>query len=77
MELINWAEIAGGVLLLASILFGFKLRQAKKLLKELAEAITALSDAVADNKITNDERNNMLKQFGDVIKAAQKLFRRG
>jgi len=76
MEAVNWIEIIGLVLLVISVLFGAKWRQAKGLLKEVAEALTGLSDAVADDKITEAEQRQLLKDFAEVIEAARNLINR-
>lgn len=69
-------QIIAVILFLISILFGLKWKQAKALLKEIAEALTATSDALDDDDVTDIERRNILKEWGDVITAARSLLRK-
>jgi len=61
------------VILVVVTTFWTKWANTKALLKELAEALTALSEAIADNDITQKEIDKLLSEFKDVIKAAAKL----
>lgn len=40
----------------------------KSFIKELGEAITSLSNAIDDDKITTDELANVIKEWRDVLK---------
>ncbi len=66
--------IIGAVLAILSGVFAYKWIAAKVLLKEVGEAITALSECLEDDKITDAERGRLLKECRDVITAAAKLF---
>lgn len=80
-------EIVGPILAIFAIVFGIKWQQVKKLLKEASEAVVALglvglalSDALADNTITNEEKQTILnkvkevvKEWADAVKAAKDL----
>ena len=72
----DWLEILAIVLGILSILFGAKWKQAKGLIKEIAEALTVTSNAITDNNITSDERKNIVKEWGDVILAAKNLIKK-
>ncbi len=75
METQNWVQIVIVIfLLLLSGFFAGKWTKAKHLLKQIAEALTALSDAIDDNKITIEELQLLRKEFFDVIEAAKELI---
>ena len=76
MDLENWLEIGLLVLFLVSLFFGAKWQQAKFLLRELAEALTATSNALDDNDITAPERSGLLREWSEVILAAKQLIGR-
>lgn len=67
-------EVVSVVLLVLSAVFGFRYKQAKALLKEVAEALTVSSEALEDDQITAEERSKILKEWADVISAARKLI---
>jgi hypothetical protein len=69
-------QIALIVVSVISAVFGVRWRHFKVLLKELAEAITAVSSAVEDDKISVAEAQKVLKEVRDVISAARKLLGR-
>lgn len=66
--------IISAVLAIITAIFAVKWVRAKALLKEVGEAITALSECLEDDKITDAERGRLLKECRDVITAAAKLF---
>lgn len=73
----NYVGIILAVLGVAVVILGTiwtKWAKAKKLLKELAEALTYLSSAVEDDKFTREELDKLAEEFGDVIVAAGELF---
>jgi len=72
MELVGVLAVVNGILLILSALFGKKYRDAKKFLKELAEAIEETYKAIEDNKVTEQELKNVIKQWRDVLN----LYRR-
>lgn len=74
MNLENWLEIGFGLMFVAALIFGLKWKQAKTLLKEVAEALTATSAALDDDDISAKERTKLLKEWGDVILAAKSLI---
>ena len=47
---------------------------AKVLLKEVAEALTATSNALADDKLSEKEKDELLWEWRDVIIAAKDLI---
>ncbi len=69
----NWWAVISGVLLFLVTAFTIKLTTTKRLLREVAEALTILSEAVEDDRITDEERANILDAWGDVIVAARDL----
>lgn len=69
-------QIAFVVVTVFSIVAGTRWRHFKALLKELAEAMKAVSDAVEDDSISQAETKKILKEWGDVIAAAKKLIGR-
>lgn len=48
--------------------------KAKNLLKEVSGALTALSNAVEDDRFTDEEMADLMKELKDVIDAAADLF---
>jgi len=49
-----------------------KYRKAKALLKEVGEAFTVVYNALADDKITEDEVKQILKEFEDVYEVLKR-----
>uniref|UniRef100_A0A6M3IQ98 Holin n=1 Tax=viral metagenome TaxID=1070528 RepID=A0A6M3IQ98_9ZZZZ len=74
MSFDNWLEVAFGILFIITLILGVKWKQAKNLLKELAEALTATSVVVEDDDITAEERKVLLKEWVDVINSAKRLI---
>jgi len=75
----NWETIlaiVSSILFIISIVTGVKWSQAKNVLKEVAEALTVTSEALADDAVSNTERQTILKEWGDVIAAAKALIGR-
>jgi len=69
-------QIVSLVLGIVVIVGGIKFKQAKNLVKQMAEALTALSTALDDDAVTYAEAKNIASEFKDVIEAAIKLFRK-
>jgi len=65
--------IASAVLAVIGVVLTIKWRNAKLLVKELAEFLTNLSEVIADDKVTKEELQQLLKEAKDVIEAARKL----
>ena len=66
----DWEIVKYGVGLVitgASIYFGGKWKKAKKLLKDTAELLTAISNAVEDDTITKEEIQRIIKEAEDII----------
>jgi len=57
-----------------TIVTGARWKHFKSLVKELAEALAATSDAIEDDKITDLEKKNIAKEWTDVIVAGKKLI---
>ena len=74
MDFDTLMQIALGVLFLLSVIFGLKWKQAKGLLKEVAEALTATSQALEDDDVTDIERRKLMREWSDVITAARALI---
>jgi|GEM_PF-4889372 urease gamma subunit len=58
-----------GISLLTAAGFAAKWRKAKRLLKESAELLTAISNAVEDDEITKEEVREIIKEGKDIIDA--------
>ena len=69
-------QILGIVMTVMTIVAGTRWAHFKNLLKELAEAMTAVSDAVEDDTISQAETKKLLKEWGEVRAAAKKLIGR-
>jgi len=73
---IDWLKLALGILVTAGGAFTVVLTKwttAKKLLKEVAEALTDTSNALADDDVTASERQTLLKSWAEVIQVAREL----
>ena len=68
------AEILTIILALLSIFLGAKYREAKRIMKELAEAMDKTYKAIEDNKVTEDELKKVLKEWKDVLKVWGELL---
>ena len=68
------AEILTIVLALLSIFLGAKYRKAKRIMKELAEAMDETYKSIEDNKVTEDELKKVLKEWKDVLKVWGELL---
>lgn len=75
------AYIITAILVLLSLFFGKKYSTAEKklvgittLAKELAEALKATSEAIADKYVTEKEAKQIIKEWEEVIEAGKKLL---
>jgi len=68
------AEILTIILLLLSIYFGSRYRKAKRIMKELAEAMDKTYKAIEDDKITKDELKQVIKEWMDVLEIWRDLL---
>ena len=66
--------IISAILAVIAGIFAMKWSKAKALLKEMAEALTCTSDALADDKLSETERAMLLREWADVIRAARNLI---
>jgi hypothetical protein len=66
-------EIVSGLFGLGIILLGIRWQYTKALLKDTAEALTTISQAVEDNKITKEEAQSIVKELKDVVESAKKV----
>ena len=66
--------ILSAILAVIAGIFAMKWSKAKALLKEMAEALTCTSDALADDKLLETERTMLLREWADVIRAARNLI---
>ncbi len=69
----DWTTIAAIILGIISVFIGAKWQKAKKVLLETAEALTAVSLALKDDKLTKEEIVNIAKEFNDIILAAKDI----
>lgn len=72
----NFWQILAIVMTVMTIVTGSRWKHFKAVVKELAEALTVTSDALADDKITKTERGKIAKEWADVIAAGKKLIGR-
>lgn len=61
------------VFLIAAGFLGKKWMAAKRVLKEVSEALVKISEAVADDKITRKELKEITKELEDVVRAVKQL----
>lgn len=57
------------ILAVLTTYFGKKYNKGKKVLKEFSEAVAKVSEAIADDKITRAELQEINKEFQDVYEA--------
>ena len=69
-------EIVSGVLVLIGIVLTVKWQVTKLLLKDTAEVLTCISDALEDNHITKEEAQAILRECSEVVADAKKLIGR-
>ncbi len=68
----DWLEITGIVAVLIGALWGgWKLL--KSIPREIAEALTAIADAIEDDNITREELKGIIKKFGDIVEVVKKI----
>jgi len=70
----NW-ELAFGVATLVAVILGAFLARYRELLKESREFYDAVKEARADNKITWDEMDLILKEGKDVAQVIGEIVR--
>jgi len=61
------AEILTIVFALLSTFLGTKYRKAKRIMRELAEAMNKTYKALEDDKITKEELKQVIKEWKDVL----------
>lgn len=61
------------ILGIAAAFLGTKLKGTKALLTEATEALAAIKNVLADNKVTKDELESVVKEIQDVVKAVKAL----
>lgn len=67
-------QIVAVVMTVMTIVAGARWRHFKVLVKELAEALTATSEVLEDDKITKAERHRIAEEWADVVAAGKKLL---
>ena len=72
----DWIQILTIVFGVIAVIFGIKWRNAKALLREGAEALKAISDAIEDDQLTKAEIAGILQECSDVVLAFKKLIGR-
>jgi hypothetical protein len=68
---ISLISVGLGILML---IFGIAWARAKALVRELAEALTVLSNALEDDEISSGELRDLISEFQHVVDAARKLW---
>ena len=68
------AEILTIALALLSSFFGAKYRKAKRIMKELAEAMDKTYKALEDDKVTKEELKQVIKEWKDVLEIWRDLL---
>ena len=68
------AEILTIILALLSIFLGAKYQEAKRIMKEVAEAMDKTYKAIEDDKITKDELKQVIKEWMDVLEIWRDLL---
>lgn len=68
------AKILTIVLALLSTFLGAKYRKAKRIMKELAEAMNKTYKALEDDKITKEELKQVIKEWKDVLEIWRDLL---
>jgi hypothetical protein len=69
-------QIVSSVVGILTIVLGVHWAQVKNLLKQVSEALTAVSDALEDNRITKREAKKIAREWGDVITVAAKIIKK-
>ena len=73
----DWGQVfsiaVGAIGGLAGIFFAMKWQNVINLLKELGEAITETGKALEDKKLTEEELQNLVREWKEAIEAAVKL----
>ena len=70
----DWQIVVIIILGIFSVFAGVKWQQFKVLVKEAAETLTVLSNAIADDKVTKEELTLIAKEMADVVMAFKKLI---
>jgi len=68
MDMEGFLAIVATALTVLSAIFAVEWRRAKSLLKEASEALSALYNAIEDDKITKEEAKRIAKEFEDLIR---------
>ena len=68
------AKILAIALALLSIYLGSKYRKAKRIMKELAEAMDKTYKALEDDKVTKEELKQVIKEWKDVLEIWRDLL---
>ena len=79
MEDFNWYVVVSGVLGFLSFIGGIisvKYVAVKKLLKDLAGALTEVSEAIEDDNVTQEEERGIVAAWRSVIWSAIALWRK-
>lgn len=70
----DWSVIITAILGILAIFTSVKWTQLKKVLKEAAEAMSATSAALEDDRLSKDEVASILKEWSELLAAGKKLF---
>tara|TARA_R100000988_G_C3983766_1_gene158473 strand:+ start:339 stop:572 length:234 start_codon:yes stop_codon:yes gene_type:complete len=74
MEWLNWSNFAYLVAIMIGGCITFAATKYRKILKEIQEALNTYHEAAKDGKITEEERNHIVKEVLDIAQAGVKIF---
>ena len=74
MEWLSWSNDAYLMAVIVGAGITFAAAKYKKLLSEIKEALNAYHEAAKDGKITDQERDKIVKEVLDIAQAGIKIF---
>jgi len=74
MEWLSWSNGAYLMAVIVGAGITFAAAKYKKLLSEIKEALNAYHEAAKDGKITDQERDKIVKEVLDIAQAGVKIF---
>ena len=74
MEWISWSNAAYMVAIMLGGYITFAANKYKKVLKEIQEALETYHQAMKDGKLTDAEKDKLIKEVLDIAQAGIRLF---